>query len=103
MLIKVVFLVLLLHVFTGYSYQTNIRINKFSSHTSYHEAGRDSMMPNVKWNEAMLRDEALKYKTRNEFRKGPTKAYQAAFKRGILDEICQHMDASNNKNNTKTQ
>lgn len=38
----------------------------------------------------MLRKEALKYNTRGSFQKG-SKAYQAALRRGLLDDICSHM------------
>ena len=38
-----------------------------------------------------LCEEALKYDTKSEFQKGSNTSYQAAVKRGILDEICTHM------------
>jgi hypothetical protein len=38
-----------------------------------------------------VREEALKYKTRNEFRKGSPSAYNSARKKGWLDEVCSHM------------
>ena len=44
----------------------------------------------VKWSDEMLRKEALKYNTRGSFQKG-SKAYQAALRRGLLDDICSHM------------
>ena len=40
----------------------------------------------------MLREEALKYNSRTEFCIACDTAYQAAFKRGIIDEVCQHME-----------
>ena len=39
----------------------------------------------------MVHEEALKYETRGEFRSESNKAYQAAKKRGMLDEVCNHM------------
>jgi hypothetical protein len=51
---------------------------------------------NFKWTDKKLRKEALKYTTRAEFQKGSGAAYNAALKRGILDEICSHMKKSSN-------
>ena len=45
-----------------------------------------------KWTDKMLRDEALKYKTRGEFVKGSESAYRLSRKRGILDNVCKHME-----------
>lgn len=47
---------------------------------------------NFKWTNEMLRLEALKFQTRGEFQKYSKKAYKAALMRGILDEICSHME-----------
>jgi predicted GIY-YIG superfamily endonuclease len=44
-----------------------------------------------KWSDEMLRDEALKYKTRLSFQKLSSGAYQSSKSRGILNEICKHM------------
>lgn len=44
-----------------------------------------------KWTNEMLIEEALKYDTRKKFEKGNNKAYQASYKKGILDDICSHM------------
>jgi predicted GIY-YIG superfamily endonuclease len=47
-----------------------------------------------KWTDEMLTDEALKYKTRQEFRDNNQKAYQAAKARGdeFYNSITSHMD-----------
>jgi hypothetical protein len=45
-----------------------------------------------KWTHEKLQQEALKYKTRNEFAKGSPKFYLAARRRKILNEICGHME-----------
>ena len=37
---------------------------------------------------------AAKFTTRGDFRKGASGAYQAARKRGLLDQICSHMAPS---------
>lgn len=38
----------------------------------------------------MIREEALKYNTRTEF-KNNSGGYKAAKRRGILDDVCSHM------------
>ena len=45
----------------------------------------------VTWSEKLLTAEALKYDTRVEFSKKSSSAYQTALRRGVLDEISQHM------------
>lgn len=44
------------------------------------------------WTNQMLSEEALKFKTKFEFKKQSAKAYDAAYSRKILKEICAHMD-----------
>lgn len=44
-----------------------------------------------KWTLDNLRSEALKFKTRNDFAKTSASAYASAWKKNLLDEICQHM------------
>jgi len=34
---------------------------------------------------------ALKYKSRNDFKKGERGAYMSCWKNGWLDEVCSHM------------
>ena len=48
-------------------------------------------MPALKWKIETCRKEALKYSSRNEFKKGSGGAYKAAYKEKWLDEICKHM------------
>ena len=43
------------------------------------------------WTIEKIKEEALKYKTRNEFRKNNNAAYQAAIKKNLLNDICSHM------------
>lgn len=45
----------------------------------------------IKWNLNSVKEEALKYKTRNEFAVGSSSAYQWAYSNGALDEVCKHM------------
>ena len=45
----------------------------------------------IKWTKELAAQEALNYKTRNEFAKGSKKAYDAANKYGWLNDITKHM------------
>ncbi len=47
--------------------------------------------PNFKWTTQKIHEEALKYKTRMEFKKKKSFVYDTARNRGILDEVCSHM------------
>lgn len=49
---------------------------------------------NEGWTTKKLANEAASFDTRNNFRKAASAAYQAAHKRGLLDQICFHMTAS---------
>jgi predicted GIY-YIG superfamily endonuclease len=51
----------------------------------------------ISWTDEMLKEEALKYKTRGEFQRGSNVAYQLAKSRGILDDICSHMERVGSK------
>jgi very-short-patch-repair endonuclease len=44
-----------------------------------------------KWTFELIHKEALKFKTRCDFKRGNCSAYQAAQKLKILDEVCSHM------------
>ena len=45
----------------------------------------------IKWTNRAIRLEAIKYNTRTNFQKGNPSAYTAAWKKGLLDEVCSHM------------
>lgn len=45
------------------------------------------------WNFELVKKEALKYVIRKEFQENSKGAYLYAFRCGILDEICSHMDS----------
>lgn len=49
----------------------------------------------VSWNIDKLAEEAKKYKTRTEFKKGNWYAYVRSGELGVRDEICAHMPMSN--------
>ncbi|QNJ55308.1 hypothetical protein vBValMR11Z_382 [Vibrio phage vB_ValM_R11Z] len=50
-------------------------------------------MARIKWTLGLLKEDALKYKTRGEWQKKSRSGYDAAHKRGLLDECCCHMTA----------
>jgi hypothetical protein len=49
-------------------------------------------MSKTYWSEKLVTFEALKYKTRSEFKQKSNGAYKYAIKNGILDDICLHME-----------
>lgn len=49
------------------------------------------MSAKKKWTLDFLLQEALKYKTRNEFYKKNIGAYSSAHKQGLIDVVCSHM------------
>lgn len=51
----------------------------------------------LKWTKELLLAEALKYNTRSEFQAENRKAYAAALRQGIIDEICCHMQKAPKK------
>ena len=51
---------------------------------------------NLKWTFDKCKEEALKYKTRNEYKMGSESSYQKARINGWLDDICLHMEKRNN-------
>jgi len=53
----------------------------------------DSRKPSGYWTKSRCHKEALKYKTRGEFR-DESKAYPRALAKGWLDAICQHMTST---------
>lgn len=53
---------------------------------------RRGIIWNTRWSYELLKEEALKYETRIEFKNKNKSAYSAALERNILDEICSHME-----------
>ena len=51
----------------------------------------------VKYSDDDLKKEAKKYKHKKRFEEGSYGAYQAAYKRGLLEYICKHMKRLNSK------
>jgi superfamily II DNA or RNA helicase len=54
-----------------------------------------------KWNEDNVREEALKYNSRTEFKTNAGGAMDAAKRLGIYEEVCSHMDKNNIGKKTK--
>jgi hypothetical protein len=52
--------------------------------------------PKGYWTKDICHQEALKYRTRMEFKNGSMAAYVQAVKRGFLNDICEHMDVIGN-------
>ena len=55
----------------------------------------------IKWSKELCQREALKYKTRNEFKLGSPLAYSASRRGEWMDEICSHMRFVYKKTQTK--
>jgi predicted GIY-YIG superfamily endonuclease/RNase H-fold protein (predicted Holliday junction resolvase) len=55
------------------------------------------MIKTTRWTDESLKGEAAKYKTKGEFQKNNPVAYTTALRRGILDDICSHMERAGNK------
>ena len=49
-------------------------------------------MGNRRWTYDIIKEEASKYSSRREFELGCDGAYQAALRKGIIDEVCSHME-----------
>ena len=63
----------------------SLKLKTSNTNLTHHEK-------NTSWNKEQLHEEALKYNTRNVFQECSVNAYNAATKRGLLDDICQHME-----------
>jgi predicted GIY-YIG superfamily endonuclease len=50
------------------------------------------------WTKERCQEVALKYKTRNEFRKNSGGAYKSSLRNGWLDDVCSHMIRKNKPN-----
>ena len=72
------------------AYQRALKRDIIDDVCQHMELGRKQ----VKRTDEMLQEEALKYHSRNEFRNASSSAYRTAFRRGIIDEVCQHMAPS---------
>lgn len=67
-------------------------LDQVCAHMPQFVTGKDN--PRFKWDLQKLKDEAVKYKTRTEFRNRSYSAYCTAIARGVLNQICIHMKAS---------
>lgn len=57
----------------------------------YKEYIKECRIYKITWTKEKCADEALKYQSRNEFRKGSGGAYSASVRNGWMDELCKHM------------
>ena len=48
----------------------------------------------MRWTLETIQQEALKYKTRWDFQKKGPRAYKAAYRKGLLERVCKHMDSA---------
>src|SRR5437879_339061 len=55
--------------------------------------------PTGYWTKELCQEEALKYKSRNEFRTNSGGAYSASYKNNWMDDICSHILFSKKKPN----
>jgi len=55
------------------------------------------MSKTTRWTDEALKNEASKYKTRGEFQINNPVAYTTSLRRGILDDICSHMERAGSK------
>ncbi len=71
-----------------------IQAAKSISREFFNEITKNMSRGNITWTEEMLKDEALKYRTRSEFQKNSNNAYNSAYRKGkaFLDSITSHMD-----------
>ena len=72
-------------------------LDKICSHMPKHVDQSGENNPFFKWTFEMLREEALKYLTREDFKRGSSKAYTVAVKRSDYDKICSHMPSPKNE------
>ena len=66
-------------------------LDKVCSHMPKHVDKSGKNNRNFKWTKEKLQIEALKYKTRNDFFKNSSGAYDSAINMGILNEICSDL------------
>lgn len=65
-------------------------LNKICSHMNY-KCNNMTVRSTIYWTKINCHNEAMKYETRNEFRKKSHIAYLISRKNGWLDDICAHM------------
>lgn len=73
---------------SSYAYNKSIKMGWLDEITSHMEYVK---MPNGYWNLKRVKEEALKYNTRTEFKNGSNGAYNWARKNNVMDKITKHM------------
>jgi very-short-patch-repair endonuclease len=66
-------------------------IDDICSHMPKHVYRSGENSPTLKYSNQQIYDEALKYTTKQEFKKGSSGHYRAAIGRKIIDDVCSHM------------
>ena len=66
-------------------------LGKICSHMPKHVDKSGENCATFKWTDKLIKDTALHYETRSEFKTPYSGAYKAARNRGILEQICSHM------------
>lgn len=83
-----------------YNTRNEFRINSKSAYSMAHRSGYlddvcshmlGGRKPNGYWNIDKVREEALKFNTRNDFKKGSPGAYSKAQASNWLDDVCSHI------------
>jgi len=77
------------------SYQKSLKLNIFDDCTNHM---KETLKPKGYWTIEKIKEESKKYKTRTEWMNKEKSSYSLACKKGILDECCKHMIASENGN-----
>jgi superfamily II DNA or RNA helicase len=54
------------------------------------------------WNKKTIKEEALKYKSKTDFMKKSSGAFQKAYSLGIIDNVCKHMEVITNRWNIES-
>lgn len=95
----------LAEIASGYDYKKDFLHGDMAAYNTAKSRGifekicahmKEDRVPNGYWVKERCRKEALKYDSREKFRKGSPGAYRSALEHGWLDEVCCHMKPQGN-------
>ena len=95
----------LAEIASGYDYKKDFLHGDMAAYNTAKSRGifekicahmKEDRVPNGYWVKERCRKEALKYDSREKFRKGSPGAYRSALDHGWLDEVCCHMKPQGN-------